>query len=66
MVAVPAETPVTTPDESTIATEASEVDHGVVLSAVPEPVKLKVEPTDTLLPPVIAGEAVTVPETAIV
>jgi hypothetical protein len=43
MVVVPADTAVTTPEELIVATPKFDEVHGVVASAVPEPVKVVVE-----------------------
>ena len=57
---VPAATPVTTPVLLTVATVGVPEIHGFVTAAVPEPVNVVVEPTQTLNVPVIVGAAVTV------
>ncbi|WP_291276168.1 hypothetical protein [Flavobacterium sp.] len=44
----------------TVATAGVADDHGVVASGVPEPVKVVVEPTQTVNVPVIVGFAFTV------
>ncbi|WP_291276167.1 hypothetical protein [Flavobacterium sp.] len=57
---VPAETPVTTPVELTVATAGVADDHGMVASGVPEPVRVVVKPTHTFNVPVMVGVAFTV------
>jgi len=57
---VPAETPVTKPVLLTVATPVDAEAHGVVASAVAEPVNCVVEPTQTLKVPVIVGNGLTV------
>ena len=54
--AVPAETPVTTPPEVTVATEVDEEIHGLLLAAVPLPVSVVVLPTQALKVPEILAE----------
>ena len=56
MVAVPAATPVTTPKVLTVATSSSELVHGDVVAAVPDPVSVVVAPKHTDVVPVISGE----------
>ena len=53
MVVVPAETPVTTPVLLTVATAVLEETHGLEPAAVPDPVNVVVDPTQTPLDPVI-------------
>ena len=50
--AVPAATPVTTPDDETVATVASELVHE---AAVPDPVSVVVAPIQTLAVPEMVG-----------
>ncbi len=57
---VPAEIPDTTPVLLTVATDGVADAHGVVPSAVAEPLNVVVEPTQTLAVPVIVGFALTV------
>ena len=66
IVAVPADTPVTTPVFDTIATAGVPDTHGVVVAAVAEPVNAVVEPTQTEFDPVIVGNAFTVTVTVVV
>jgi len=60
IVDVPALTPVTTPALVTVATAVLDEVHGVVASAVAEPVKVEVCPTQALNVPLIVGSALTV------
>lgn len=53
MVVVPAETPVTTPALLTVAAAVLEETHGLEPAAVPDPVNVVVDPTQTPLDPVI-------------
>ena len=57
---VPAEMPDTTPVLLTVATAGVADDHGVVPSAVPEPLNVVVKPAQTVAVPVIVGIATTV------
>jgi hypothetical protein len=57
---VPVATPVTTPVLLTVATAGVPETQGFVAAAVPEPVKVVVEPIHTVNVPVIVGAAVTV------
>jgi hypothetical protein len=57
---VPAETPVTMPVVETVATEGLAEIQGLVEAGVPLPVNAIVEPTQTLLIPVIVGLTLTV------
>jgi hypothetical protein len=57
---VPAETPVTMPVVETVATEGLAEIQGLVEAGVPLPVNAIVEPTQTLLFPVIVGLTLTV------
>ena len=60
MVTVPAETPVTTPVEDTVAIAVFEELQGVVGFGVPEPVNVFGSPTQAIKVPVIVGKALTV------
>jgi hypothetical protein len=60
MTLVPAATPVTTPALFTVATPVFEDVHGLAAAGVPDPVKVVVEPTHTVVVPVIVGCALTV------
>ena len=60
MVDVPAAIPVTTPALVIVATEVLLDTHGVVEAAVADPVNVVVEPTQTLVVPVMVGKAFTV------
>ena len=60
IVVVPAATPVTKPDDETVAVLVLEEVHGVVVAGVPEPVNCVVAPTHALSVPVIVGAGVTV------
>jgi hypothetical protein len=60
IVAVPAETPVTTPRFVTEATAVLDETHGLVVAAVALPDNVILEPTQTVLFPVIVGLALTV------
>ncbi|MBK9459744.1 MAG: hypothetical protein IPN94_09990 [Sphingobacteriales bacterium] len=57
---MPAETPVTTPVELTVATLVEADAQGVVASGVPEPIKVVVAPIQALNVPVIVGKALIV------
>jgi hypothetical protein len=57
---VPADTPLTTPVDETVATPVFELDQGVTAAAVPEPVSAVVAPTQTVNVPVIVGFALIV------
>ena len=57
---VPADTPVTTPLEFTVATAIVADTQGLVVAAVPEPVKVVVNPTQALDVPVMVGNALIV------
>jgi hypothetical protein len=57
---LPADTPVTTPEELTVATEVVAETQGFVAAAVPEPVKVVVAPTQAEAVPVIVGKALMV------
>ena len=56
MVTVPAATPVTSPRLETVATSSSELAHGDVVAAVPDPVSVVVASTHTLVVPLMVGE----------
>jgi hypothetical protein len=58
--AVPADTPVTTPEELTVATAGDAEIQGLEIAAVPEPVKVVVAPTQAEAVPVIVGKALIV------
>ena len=60
IVAVPALTPVTKPFVFTVATAPLLEVHGLLLAAVPLPVKLVVDPTHTDSVPLIIGSGVMV------
>ena len=60
IVVVPALTPVTNPVLLIVATAGLEETHGLVVAAVAEPTNEIVEPTHTLVDPVILGKAFTV------
>lgn len=55
MSVAPADTPVTTPILDTVATAVLDEVHGVVASAVAEPVKVAVCPTQALNVPEMVG-----------
>ena len=55
MVAVPAETPVTTPEEEMATIAEFDDNHGLLPAGKPEPVSVAVWPTHTLVLPVIVG-----------
>ncbi len=55
IVDVPAEIPLTTPDEFTVATELFELNQGLVVAGVPLPVSEVVFPVHRLKTPVIVG-----------
>ena len=57
---VPADTPVTTPVEETVATAVLEETQGLEAAAVPEPVKAVVKPTQAVNVPVMVGVGLTV------
>jgi len=57
---VPADTPVTTPALSTVATAGLADTHGLTAAGIPEPLKGVVLPTHTVNVPVIIGSALTV------
>lgn len=57
---MPEATPVTIPELDTVAVEGLEETHGLVIAAVPLPVNVIVEPTQTELLPVIVGFELTV------
>ena len=57
---VPADTPVTTPVEETVATPVFEETHGFTAAAVAEPVNVVVVPTQADNVPVIVGKALIV------
>ncbi len=57
---VPAETPVTTPEELTVATEVVAETHGLVTAAVPEPVSVVVAPIQAFAVPEMVGMALMV------
>ena len=57
---MPPDTPVTTPEEFTVATLVVAETHGLDAAGVPEPVKEVVKPTHTLSVPVIDGDGLTV------
>jgi hypothetical protein len=56
MVVVPEATPATTPLLFTVAIEVLPLTHGLLLAAVPLPVKLVVDPTHTDNVPLIVGK----------
>lgn len=58
--AVPSATPVTTPDELTVAILGFELTHVEVEAPVPLPVKVMVDPSQTDMEPEIVGTAFTV------
>ena len=60
IVAVPAATPVTTPDEFTVAIEVLLETYGFVAFGVPVPVKVVVEPIHTVCIPDTVGKSFTV------
>jgi hypothetical protein len=60
IVAEPAATPVTNPDDDTVAIEVFEEVHGLEAAGVPEPVSCVVALTHALKVPLIVGEAFTV------
>ena len=62
---VPADTPVTKPELFTIATDGVAEIHGLVKAGVPDPVKLVVEPAQTIKVPVMVGSEFTVAVTAV-
>ena len=57
---VPAATPDTTPEEEIVATEVEAETQGFNAAAVPEPVKVVVEPTQADAVPEIVGNALMV------
>ena len=57
---VPADTPVTKPVLSTIATAGFEDTHGLTVAAVPDPVNCVVVPIHAVKVPVITGSELTV------
>jgi hypothetical protein len=59
IVVVPAAIAVTTPD-ATVAIEVLEEVHGAVVAAVPEPVKVAVDPIQAFNVPEIVGNGLTV------
>ena len=59
MITVPADTPVTTPPLFTVAIVVLEELHGLGEAGVPEPVNTIVNPTHTLVVPVIVGSGFT-------
>lgn len=60
MVAVPADAPVITPEDVMLATALLLVAHGVVVAAVPDPVRVVVDPTHTSAEPEMVGRALIV------
>jgi hypothetical protein len=60
IIELPATTPLTKPVDDTVATEVFEDVHGVVASAVPDPLNCVVNPWQTFSVPVIVGSAFTV------
>ena len=60
MMEVPADTPVTTPTLSTVATAGLAETQGFVAAAVPEPVSVVVRPSQTFKVPLIVGSAFTI------
>ena len=60
IVVVPAETAVTTPLASTVATVPLDDVHGLVAFGVPDPVSADVEPLHKVVTPLIVGRAFTV------
>ena len=62
IIVVPAATPVTKPEQLTVATVLVPDTQGLDEAAVPEPVSLVVDPTQTASVPVMVGEAFTVTE----
>ena len=65
MTEVPADTPVTTALEFTVATLVVAETQGLLLAAVPDPVKVVVLPTQTDAVPLIVGLALTVTVSAL-
>ena len=57
---VPAETPVTSPDEFTVAIPGVAEAHGLIEAAVTEPVNAVVDSTHTLNVPEIVGSTLSV------
>ena len=57
---MPAATPVTTPEEETVATEVVAEVQGLEAAAVPEPVKVVVVPTQAEAVPEMVGRALMV------
>ena len=55
MLLVPAATPITTPEEFTVATAVFEDSHGDDVAGVPEPVNVVVKPMHVFSVPEIAG-----------
>jgi len=60
MTEVPAETPVTTPVELTVATLVLADTHGLLVAAVPDPVNVVVPVPQILAVPLMVGFALTV------
>jgi hypothetical protein len=60
MLLVPADTPLTTPVDETVATPVFELDQGVTAAAVPEPVNDVETPTQALNVPEMVGLALMV------
>jgi hypothetical protein len=60
MMLVPAEIPVTSPVELTVATPGDADTHGFTVAGVPEPANWVVDPTQTFKVPVIVGRGLTV------
>lgn len=60
MIVEPAATPVTTPPLLIVATPVFDDVHGVVADGVPDPINVMVELVQTLVGPVIVGNASTV------
>ena len=65
IVAVPAATPVITPEAFTVAIEVLLETYGLVALGVPVPVKVVVEPIHTVCIPDTVGKAFTVTEVAV-
>jgi hypothetical protein len=65
MTDVPADTPVTTPALFTVATPVLDDAHGFTAAGVPEPVKVVVDPIQTVSVPVIVGRGLTVTVTVL-
>jgi hypothetical protein len=57
---VPGLTPVTTPVLLTVATPVLDDVHGLTAAGVPDPVNVIVDPSQTVVGPVIVGSAFTV------